>query len=374
MESKEEDIPKMENPKIEVSATAILVCAARAVATNKFIRKALERNDHSMIQDEIVKRYYTPKLDDSTVHENLAYYDPYSFIILDCEGSTRTLENFVEHQTVPPVKQDLSHLSFQEQLILWKEVVAAFGIQTVLRRTKLIDSLITNHVINGDIEQIVVFGAGMDMRAHRMKLAASVTVYELDMPKVIELKKNEVDHASKVIEPISQSTIKYIGIDLSTKKWIDNLLELGFDANKPTFWIMEGLLMYLKPSAVDDVFQGISQLSCRGSALVAHICKMLNMPFGTRSFNNLLNLIHSSSSDPTKLIAKNAPYFTSVCHYTFQDIGTLFSAEDVEDNKAKPSPTPKNVVNNIETTEQQPIEDDFSWYAFAQQFQHRQQS
>jgi methyltransferase (TIGR00027 family) len=42
----------------------------------------------------------------------------------------------------------------------------------------------------------------------------------------------------------------------------------GFDASKRTFWLVEGLLVYLEETAVDVLFRRIDALSASGSRIV----------------------------------------------------------------------------------------------------------
>ena len=49
------------------------------------------------------------------------------------------------------------------------------------------------------------------------------------------------------------------------------LMEAGFDPNKPTVWIAEGLLMYLEPARVDALLKELAAISARGSSLLTAV-------------------------------------------------------------------------------------------------------
>jgi len=60
--------------------------------------------------------------------------------------------------------------------------------------------------------------------------------------------------------------VRNVGIDLRDD-WPTALRTKGFDADKPTAWIAEGLLIYLPPDAQDRLFDHITALSVNGSRL-----------------------------------------------------------------------------------------------------------
>ena len=60
--------------------------------------------------------------------------------------------------------------------------------------------------------------------------------------------------------------VRNVGVDLRDD-WPAALRANGFDADRPTAWIAEGLLIYLPPDAQDRLFDHISALSRPGSRL-----------------------------------------------------------------------------------------------------------
>ena len=59
----------------------------------------------------------------------------------------------------------------------------------------------------------------------------------------------------KVELPLRTGDWAGVAADLSTPAWADALRAAGFDPHKPTVWVAEGLLMYLRPEAVDSVLK-----------------------------------------------------------------------------------------------------------------------
>lgn len=126
-------------------------------------------------------------------------------------------------------------------------------------RTRWFDKLFADAAASG-VRQAVILASGLDARAYRLDWPDGTTVYELDQPEVIEFKSNTL--AALGAQP--RADRRTIAIDLRDD-WPKALLDNGFDANKPTAWIAEGLLIYLPPDAQDLLFDRIDELSAPGS-------------------------------------------------------------------------------------------------------------
>ena len=64
--------------------------------------------------------------------------------------------------------------------------------------------------------------------------------------------------------------LRVLPIDLR-QGWPAALREAGFDPDRPTAWIAEGLLAFLPPAAQDLLLDNITALSAKGSRLAAEI-------------------------------------------------------------------------------------------------------
>jgi methyltransferase (TIGR00027 family) len=114
------------------------------------------------------------------------------------------------------------------------------------------------------IRQVVILAAGLDSRAYRLAWPAGTTVFEIDQPKVLEYKLAVLsEHGVQ-----ASSTRREVAIDLR-QDWPKALREAGFDADAPTAWLAEGLLMYLPADAQDRLFGQITELSAAGSRIAA---------------------------------------------------------------------------------------------------------
>lgn len=133
----------------------------------------------------------------------------------------------------------------------------------VIARTKLIDQIFLNAISNS-FDQILLFGAGFDSRGIRLIDPNERTrVFELDVNTTISDKLKQ--YKKRKIEP---GKIIFIEIDFNTEKIEDKLKTAGFQYNKKTLYILEGITMYLDESAINDDFKFISESAGMGSEVV----------------------------------------------------------------------------------------------------------
>lgn len=134
----------------------------------------------------------------------------------------------------------------------------------VIARTKFIDDVFRNSMTNG-IEQILIFGAGFDSRGIRFKdLNIKTKIFELDAPVTQEAKINQLKKRGVKIN----SNIIYVPINFNRESIEERLLESGFDTNKKTLFILEGLTMYLNPDTIDNTFKVINRIAGKNSEII----------------------------------------------------------------------------------------------------------
>ncbi len=132
-------------------------------------------------------------------------------------------------------------------------------------RTRHIDKFISDAVAAG-VRQAVILASGLDARAYRLSWPAGMTLFEIDQPQVLEFKAVTV----AALGTNATAELRVVPIDLRDD-WPTALQQAGFDANRPTAWIAEGLLAFLPPDAQDRLLDNITALSADGSRLVAEI-------------------------------------------------------------------------------------------------------
>jgi methyltransferase (TIGR00027 family) len=130
-----------------------------------------------------------------------------------------------------------------------------------IARTKWIDEEVTRALET--CTQLVLLGAGFDMRAFRLPAAQLVNNFELDHPETSLAKQAAL---RKGIGSLPKQ-VQFIGIDFNTQSLADVLSRAGFDQTRPTCFVWEGVTNYLSPEAVDGVLRQIAQ-AAGGSILL----------------------------------------------------------------------------------------------------------
>ena len=110
------------------------------------------------------------------------------------------------------------------------------------------------------VRQAVIVAAGLDSRAYRLDWPSDTTVFEVDLPKVLEFKSRVL--AEQGAAPKARRVA--VAADLRSE-WSKPLKTAGFDVERPSAWSVEGLLPYLTDEAQNTLFTRISGLSAPGS-------------------------------------------------------------------------------------------------------------
>jgi methyltransferase (TIGR00027 family) len=131
-------------------------------------------------------------------------------------------------------------------------------------RTLHIDEEIAEAVARG-CRQLVILGAGLDGRAHRLPGLASVTVFEVDHPATQADKRVRARGL-----PLAAHRLTYVPVDFEHERLAQRLREAGFDPSAPAVWIWEGVTMYLTDAAIAATLADVSGLSAPGSRLVVN--------------------------------------------------------------------------------------------------------
>ncbi|MEM9728502.1 MAG: SAM-dependent methyltransferase [Myxococcota bacterium] len=150
----------------------------------------------------------------------------------------------------------------------------SFGmVDHMVLRTEVIDAKLTG-AIEAGVSQVVILGAGLDARAWRMPILESIPVFEVDHPSTQSFKRARVRGHQPPTE------IRYVPVDFQREQFSTRLLETGFDTDRPTAWIWEGVAMYLPEDAVRDSVAQMTALSPRGSHLLMTYRTPDRLPFG----------------------------------------------------------------------------------------------
>ena len=131
-------------------------------------------------------------------------------------------------------------------------------------RTHYIDAALKKAAADG-ATQAVILGAGFDTRAYRFRAShPQVRFFEVDLPATIEAKKKRVAEAFGGLPDY----VRYAPIDFNTQKLGDVLFLLGYDAKQRTFFLLEGVVMYVVEPGNAATFDFIRANSGPGSVVV----------------------------------------------------------------------------------------------------------
>jgi methyltransferase (TIGR00027 family) len=115
----------------------------------------------------------------------------------------------------------------------------------------------------GDVESVVILGAGMDTRAYQLTRRVRIPIFEVDLPINIARKAATVRRALGEL-PLS---VRLVAVDFERDDLLTALAEHGFRADCRAFFICEGVTQYLTEDAVRRTLEGL-RAAAPGSRLV----------------------------------------------------------------------------------------------------------
>ncbi len=147
-------------------------------------------------------------------------------------------------------------------------------------RTKFLDNQLIS-AVEGGIEQIVILGVGGDCRSIRLPLPANVKVFEVDLDETIQYRREIIEKVSRELAgtemmEISKATIHSIAADVRFPSWVGALESGGFNRRQRSFFLTEGLFMYLTNPEVDVILRQIAELTVSHSRIAGD---MLNAQY-----------------------------------------------------------------------------------------------
>ena len=166
------------------------------------------------------------------------------------DPSARNPDYLAEKLLGDPSTLDVDHpavralsLSYDDAM---KDVEVVSNVRMMTIRTRFIDEAL-ERAIAGGATQVVILGAGFDSHAYRsQQLLAHVRVFEVDRPATQELKKQRVNE----VLGGPPANLTYVAIDFQHEDLPVVLTRHGYDPAQRTFFILEGVTMYLPEDAV----------------------------------------------------------------------------------------------------------------------------
>lgn len=146
-----------------------------------------------------------------------------------------------------------------------------------LSRHACFDDWLIAALASGQVEQVVLLGAGYDSRAWRLaEQLGERTLYEVDHPATGTRKSQLVRQRAGAWPAAPRRSVP---VDLSVETFRPCLEGAGWRPEQPTFWIWEGVSMYLSPEDVAATLQAVRDASAEGSRLAVDFW---SMPVGWR--------------------------------------------------------------------------------------------
>ncbi len=171
---------------------------------------------------------------------------------------------------------------------------------SVLGRSAFCEKKLMCEVEQG-CSQYLIFASGYDTFSLRTE-DASIFVYELDLPEMLDDKKKRIDHAGL------KSKAKNVKCDLADESWAEKLLEQGFKASDKSFGSLLGISYYLEKDEWRKLLEQIATIIPAGSA----VC--FDFPSADESKETKVNnALASGAGEPMK------------ARYTYEDMETLLS-------------------------------------------------
>ena len=132
-----------------------------------------------------------------------------------------------------------------------KDLEVISTVRMMLVRTRFIDEALERAVAGG-ATHVVILGAGFDSHAYRCQaLLANVRVFEVDRPATQAYKKQRVHDAIGA----PPTNLTYVPIDIQHEDLADVLRQHGHDQSQRTFFVMEGVTMYVPEEGVRATLQ-----------------------------------------------------------------------------------------------------------------------
>lgn len=133
----------------------------------------------------------------------------------------------------------------------------------VVVRTRFIDDHVRNALDEG-ATQVVLLGAGLDTRAHRIEQVRRARFFEVDEPATQRLKRERL---ARVLEQ-TPANVRYVALDFERDDLAPALPAAGLRPDSPSVVVWEGVASYLGADAVDATFRSLAALTAPGSTVV----------------------------------------------------------------------------------------------------------
>jgi methyltransferase (TIGR00027 family) len=135
-------------------------------------------------------------------------------------------------------------------------------------RTRFIDDEAKTALASG-VEQVVILGAGFDARAYRLGTMAGRSVFEVDHPATSSAKQAVVKRALGALP----QHVRFVAVNFDTESLAEAMRAAGYDADKRTLFIWEGVTNYLNEAAIDATLRWCAAAAACSKVIFTYIHK-----------------------------------------------------------------------------------------------------
>jgi methyltransferase (TIGR00027 family) len=141
----------------------------------------------------------------------------------------------------------------------------------VLCRHRYIDDCL-RHALTGAVEQVVILGAGYDMRAYRLtRELGDRPVFEVDHPATSRRKARVLASQRR---HLPDADVRVVEVDFEKDSLPERLRAAGFQCGVRTFFVWEGVAMYLRRDAVKKTLHELREISAAGSEIAMDLWQL----------------------------------------------------------------------------------------------------
>ncbi|WP_343690272.1 SAM-dependent methyltransferase [Chitinophaga sp.] len=126
-----------------------------------------------------------------------------------------------------------------------------------LARTRLIDVMTQETILNYGINQLILFGPGYDCRIHRLAFRSKLAFVEIDHPRLQEEKRNVLEH----LKNKPAEFIDYLPVDFEHQQLETTIPHHLLKSHYKTLMIWEGVTNSLTVPIADKLFQYFSKFA-----------------------------------------------------------------------------------------------------------------
>tara|TARA_B100001173_G_scaffold254719_1_gene226361 strand:+ start:1263 stop:2261 length:999 start_codon:yes stop_codon:yes gene_type:complete len=188
-----------------------------------------------------------------------------------------------------------------------------FNNHYITQRTLEFDNIVLSY--EGDVEQIISFGAGFDTRCLTFSSSRSVCFFDCDLPSLLAIKKQTLLKLGH-----DTSSIYFVPIDLRTNTWIQTLCDHGFSVNKKTLLLLEGLTPYLSHQDLLFVLDTWTSKFQQSFLLAFDIYKPSFLNSNSFLYQLFINLLLSFCKEPFQWLSHHN-------HFTIQAMLTTYQLD-----------------------------------------------